>query len=544
VKVSAGSAEAANGLNAKPKDVYFEEILERCCGTGRWQILLVGYLSYMWLIFPTYSMSMMFVGATPKYKCADGFPANATYDELPDDTPRCHPLNSNATDACQRWVYDQSVYLSTAVTEWNLVCSRRVMLSLLQSLLHAGGIVGSIVGGQLSDRIGRRKPFIGGMFLVVICSFTVALTSSYEVFVSARFFTGIAMGVMVGTQYVSIMELCGTKERAAFGTVSFIPFSLGIVLISAESYAIRTRWLLQLAFAVPSLLFLPYIWFMPESPRWLVLNCKFTEAYELLRTGARLNKREMPPEQEVHKLMTEARESLLARQAERKMAAGGGLLQQLLQLVRTPRMRRYTLACCFIQFVIAGSYFGIAFDMTQLSSSPHLAGVLIGITEIPSTLCFPMLNRLGRRTSLLLCLFTAALAMLLIFVKEDSTLWLVLGLISKLGVSTAWNAITVQCAELMPTQARGLAFGVNQMWTRIGATLSPFVVDLVSDLHKTAPSGVFGGMVLLAGLTGFLLPETVNQPMPECVADVEVRNWEQANDRGASNNGFQADDKM
>ena len=119
---------ARDTVPASDDAILFEDILERCCGTGRWQVMLIGYMSVMWLIFPTFSMSMMFVGASPQFKCADGFDANATFDSLPADVPECHPLGDNSS-SCSRWVFDKSVYESTVVTEWNLVCGRKPMLS-------------------------------------------------------------------------------------------------------------------------------------------------------------------------------------------------------------------------------------------------------------------------------------------------------------------------------------------------------------------------------------------------------------------------------
>ena len=82
--VSAEQQSDENGLQRSDDSVLFEDVLERCCGTGRWQVLLVSYMSVMWLIFPSFSLSMIFVGATPKYKCADGFDVNATFADLPE----------------------------------------------------------------------------------------------------------------------------------------------------------------------------------------------------------------------------------------------------------------------------------------------------------------------------------------------------------------------------------------------------------------------------------------------------------------------------
>ena len=128
-------------------------------------------------ISPTYAISMVYVGATPEFRCADGFDANATFASLPADTPQCHRIN-DTNSSCTRWVFDTSVYLSTVVTEWNLVCGRKPLLSMLQSWLMIGSVVGSLVGGQLSDRFGRRPVFLPTMFLTIACSLATALVGT------------------------------------------------------------------------------------------------------------------------------------------------------------------------------------------------------------------------------------------------------------------------------------------------------------------------------------------------------------------------------
>ena len=132
------------------------------------------------------------------------------------------------------------------------------------------------------------------------------------------------------------------------------------------------------------------------------------------------------------------------------------------------------------------------------------------------------MNYFGRRKSMAVFLFVPAVCMFLIFIKKDGTFWLVLGLVAKLGITAAFNMLGMYMSEIMPTQQRGLALGVIQTATRIGGAVSPFVVDLVSGLHELAPSAVFGAVMLLASLATLLLPETVGQPMPETVADVEA----------------------
>ena len=220
------------------------------------------------------------------------------------------------------------------------------------------------------------------------------------------------------------------------------------------------------------------------------------------------------------------------------------------ELVHTRRMRINSLASFYIGFAISGAYFGISFDIAQLSESPHLAGVLSGLVEIPSFFIFPLLNRFGRRRSMVVFLFVPAACMFLTFAKKGATLWLVLGLTAKLGVAAAFNMIGSYVSEIMPTRQRGLALGVVAVSHSVASALSPFVVDLVSELHELGPSAVFGSVMLLASLTTLLLPETVGQPMPETVADVETAGRLTAADKlsndqqGITNDAIQLEDAL
>ena len=61
------------------KEIHFEDLLSLAGGTGRWQALLVAWMALFLLTTGYNSVSMIFLGETPGFLCAEGHPANATF---------------------------------------------------------------------------------------------------------------------------------------------------------------------------------------------------------------------------------------------------------------------------------------------------------------------------------------------------------------------------------------------------------------------------------------------------------------------------------
>ncbi|XP_051732686.1 solute carrier family 22 member 5 isoform X9 [Ctenopharyngodon idella] len=66
-------------------------------------------------------------------------------------------VSSIPREACMDgWEYDKGTYISTIVTEWDLVCSDDWRAPLTTSLFFCGVLIGSVISGQMSDRFGRK----------------------------------------------------------------------------------------------------------------------------------------------------------------------------------------------------------------------------------------------------------------------------------------------------------------------------------------------------------------------------------------------------
>jgi len=106
------------------------------------------------------------------------------------------------------------------------------------------------------------------------------------------------------------------------------------------------------------------------------------------------------------------------------------------------------------------------------------------------------------------------------FDSENSTAAVVLGMIGKFGVTSAYNVIYIFSAELFPTVIRNGGIGMSSMCSRIGGIISAYLLLLASH-WKPLPLIVFGAFSVSAGLLSLLLPETMNRRLPETLEDGE-----------------------
>ena len=64
------------------------------------------------------------------------------------------PLKDLTSEPCTSWIYDRKELDETMATEFNLVCDRKHLVGFLGSLFMLGLLLGSLLGGYVSDTLG------------------------------------------------------------------------------------------------------------------------------------------------------------------------------------------------------------------------------------------------------------------------------------------------------------------------------------------------------------------------------------------------------
>ncbi|MBR0758152.1 MFS transporter [Bradyrhizobium jicamae] len=166
-----------------------------------------------------------------------------------------------------------------------------LMLGLAAAGTQGGALIGALIGGWLSDKIGRRVMFLVTMVMFIILALAQAFVPSVGWLVVIRFLLGIPLGSDISTGYTYIMESMAKGEREVMGNRWQFMFAVGEVLTLAVIIAFlltnmhhETLWRVTLGLgALPALIILLMRHDVPETAVWLVQQGRFREAKEVAR---------------------------------------------------------------------------------------------------------------------------------------------------------------------------------------------------------------------------------------------------------------------
>eukprot|EP01018_Ginkgo_biloba_P032819 Gb_35370 [translate_table: standard] len=154
------------------------------------------------------------------------------------------------------------------------------------SMAIAGAIVGAAIGGWLNDAYGRKKATILADFFFIIGSICMMAAPDPYVLIFGRLLVGLGVGVASITAPIYIAEVSPAEIRGALVSTNVLMTTGGqflsyLVNLSFTEVPGTWRWMLGAA-ALPAIIQLVLMLFLPESPRWLFLQDKQVEAVAIL----------------------------------------------------------------------------------------------------------------------------------------------------------------------------------------------------------------------------------------------------------------------
>jgi sugar porter (SP) family MFS transporter len=381
-------------------------------------------------------------------------------------------------------------------------------LGIAVSMALWGTLFGALTMGRPGDRFGSREvlKFIGLLYLAAALG--CALAWNLPSFLIFRFLIGVAIGGSSVLAPVYIAEASPAQQRGALVGLFQINIVVGILIAYISNFVVAQllagpdvwRWKLAIA-AVPALVFLLLLFFIPQSPRWLIYRGRLADAAaSLKRLGSADPVAVIENIEAAQASSTGGAQGLSWRRHHRLivLAIGMGMFNQLSGI---------NAILYYLSDIFAAAGFS--------SMSSNLQSIVIGATNLLATVvAMTLIDRTGRKRLLLIgsvgmALAQGGVAAIMAFNTARALLLpLLVAFIASFAISQG-AVIWVYLSEIFPTpvRARGQSLGSATHW--IMNALISALFPAIAALSTSIPFVFFSLMMVLQFfLVLWFLPET------------------------------------
>ena len=384
----------------------------------------------------------------------------------------------------------------------------------------AGAVIGALVFGWLTDRLGRRKLFFATLGLYIVATMATAFSWNLWSYCIFRFFTGAGIGGEYSAVNSTIQEFIPARYRGqtdlAINGSYWIGGAAGaaasLVLLDPAIIPAQYGW--RSVFFIGAILSLGIIFlrtFIPESPRWLVIHGDEKAAEAVMG--------------DIEAHMAEHGGNVPLRGDLKPMTIHARDHTPIAIVLSTIFVKNRERAIVGMALMVAQAFFYNAIFFTiplVLDTYYHVAPNNVGWYLLPFALgnalgpiiLGPLFDSIGRKTMIA---STYALSGVLLAISG----WLfAAGYLSATGQVIAWTTIFffassaagaayLTVSETFPVEIRALAIAVFYAFgTGIGGVVAPYAFSVLIGTHDRWV--LFGGYVF-AGLlmVGAAIAETI-----------------------------------
>ncbi|PQP23134.1 sugar porter family MFS transporter [Rhodococcus opacus] len=398
--------------------------------------------------------------------------------------------------------------------------------TVVSSLLFPGAAVGALLGGRLSDALGRKRTLLVCAGLFLVGALGCAMAPNVEIMVLARIVLGLGVGAAAVTCPLYLAEMAPVERRGRMVTINELMIVTGQMLAFSINALLDhliedpTVWRYMLAIAsVPAVLLLLGMLALPDSPRWYASKGRLAET----RSTLELSRSESEAAVEYASISLHA-----ARDRNSKVSGAVYYLRDY------PWMRRILWIGCGLAIVQQATgintvnyYAPTILEQSGLGVSASLvATIAVGVTSVVMTILgIILLGFVNRRTMLLtgfIGVASSQAALSLVFLLPSSTgrSYIIL---AAMMVFVAFvqcfigTCVWLLLSEIFPMAIRGFAMGIAVfvLWTT--NALISFVFPILNSVLGS--TGTFGLFVLVNLVSVYFVyrfvPETKGRSLEE-----------------------------
>ncbi|MBV9844658.1 MAG: MFS transporter [Kutzneria sp.] len=378
-----------------------------------------------------------------------------------------------------------------------------------------GILVGGLVFGPVTDRVGREVMYTIDLVVLVVASVLCAFVTDGWQLIVLRFVLGLSVGADYPIATTLLAEWLPRDSRAKMLGVTITFWYLGAMMAYFVGYAMvqlwgpdQWRWILASA-AVPGLVTVLARIGTPESPRWLISKGRVEDARRVVRRvfGADV------PLTWITEGSDDADAGIGLRQLFRGGYGGRTLFCGFFYLAQvTPLFAIYT----FGPAILA------AFGLTSGNAS-NLVSAVISLVFVIG--CLPALrwveNR-GRRPVIVWSFAAMLVPFALLGIFPSGPIWFVIACLCAYALFSGGPTVLewTYPNELFPTSVRASAVGLATAISRLGAAAGTYLLPVGLDRLGIGRTMLIGAALTLLGWLACLLwaPETKGRALSETSA--------------------------
>lgn len=156
------------------------------------------------------------------------------------------------------------------------------------SCFQGGAVLGTVINMLFADKLGRKRTIAVGSAVSVVGCALQGGAAAMSMLMIGRFIAGMAVGMLTSTIPLYAAELSEAKYRGLQSGLLQWFLSWGFLVAQWLGYGLSftktsVQWRFPLAFqCIPPLILLIGIWFLQESPRWLMEKDRIEDAHKAL----------------------------------------------------------------------------------------------------------------------------------------------------------------------------------------------------------------------------------------------------------------------
>eukprot|EP01026_Neomeris_dumetosa_P000741 TRINITY_DN1017_c0_g1_i5.p1 TRINITY_DN1017_c0_g1~~TRINITY_DN1017_c0_g1_i5.p1 ORF type:complete len:507 (-),score=34.88 TRINITY_DN1017_c0_g1_i5:320-1840(-) len=422
-------------------------------------------------------------------------------------------------------------------------------LGLLNNIMFAGMMFGSLTIGYFADKYGRRK---ANVFANFICSFfgiLQCLSTTYNTMLVCRLGLGLGVGSATALVFITSAEFTPTSYRTFFSGLLSVYAMIGPVIVPLLALVTvhRLGWkIYMLLTTIPSLIVLMgYIFYVPETPHFYMSIGNVEGAQNVLKWVAKVNSQtidesflqQLHPEAE--EMEEEDPERIVSRQdpsinkqsilsideedTDRIVSRQDPYVnkQNIFSIFKSP----YTIVSIVlmsITFIIDITWASlnlwfptILASINYFKVSIYVQSTFFYLIQLPGSIFgIFAVQWMGRKTMIIIFMTIKGLVLSSVLISPQNGILALVALAVAMAVfSILMNPISLLMVESYPTDKRGMASGFLYFVSYFGGFVGVYMTPSLLQIDQSLVFVVPGVLCLFAAAGSFLLKETKGQQL-------------------------------